>query len=130
MSRYYVAAYAGEGGLVGFARVSGDPYVAWVLDELQYVRSRRITVNSDAHAYTDCDAFSDTDGHAGASNTDASDDDHAGTAHDYTHTSSDGDADAVASSGHANTDVHSFASTHYPSGLRASACLRGAATFG
>ena len=41
VSRYYVAAYAGEGTLVGFARVSGDPYVAQVLDVITHPEYRR-----------------------------------------------------------------------------------------
>ncbi len=36
VSRYYVAAYASESTLVGFARVSGDPYVAQVLDVITH----------------------------------------------------------------------------------------------
>ncbi len=41
VSRYYVAAYAAESALVGFARVSGDPYVAQVLDVITHPEYRR-----------------------------------------------------------------------------------------
>ena len=41
VSHYYVAAYTGEGQLVGFARVCGDPYVVQVLDVITHPDYRR-----------------------------------------------------------------------------------------
>lgn len=41
VSRYYVAAQAPRVGLVGFARVSGDPYVVQVLDVITHPDFRR-----------------------------------------------------------------------------------------
>jgi ribosomal protein S18 acetylase RimI-like enzyme len=40
VSRYYIAAYAGN-RLVGFARVCGDPYVVQVLDLITHPEYRR-----------------------------------------------------------------------------------------
>ena len=40
-SRFYVAAHAADHGLVGFARVCGDPYVAQVLDVITHPDWRR-----------------------------------------------------------------------------------------
>jgi GNAT superfamily N-acetyltransferase len=41
VSRYYVSARCSELGLVGFARVCGDPYVAQVLDVITHPERRR-----------------------------------------------------------------------------------------
>ena len=41
VSRYYVVAHNGQGRLVGFARVGGDPYVAQVLDVITHPEYRR-----------------------------------------------------------------------------------------
>jgi GNAT superfamily N-acetyltransferase len=41
VSHYYIAAHTGEGRLVGFARVCGDPYVAQVLDVITHPAYRR-----------------------------------------------------------------------------------------
>ena len=41
VSHYYIAAHTGEGTLVGFARVCGDPYVAQVLDVITHPDYRR-----------------------------------------------------------------------------------------
>jgi len=41
VSRYHIAAHTGEGCLVGFARVSGDPYVVQVLDVITHPEYRR-----------------------------------------------------------------------------------------
>lgn len=41
VSRYYVAAHTGQGRLVGFGRVCGDPYVAQVLDVITHPEYRR-----------------------------------------------------------------------------------------
>jgi ribosomal protein S18 acetylase RimI-like enzyme len=41
VSHYYIAAHSGEGTLVGFARVCGDPYVAQVLDVITHPAYRR-----------------------------------------------------------------------------------------
>lgn len=40
-SRYYMAAHAPRVGLIGFARVAGDPYVAQVLDVITHPDYRR-----------------------------------------------------------------------------------------
>jgi ribosomal protein S18 acetylase RimI-like enzyme len=40
-SRYYIAAHAAGGALVGFARVCGDPYVVQVLDVITHPAHRR-----------------------------------------------------------------------------------------
>jgi ribosomal protein S18 acetylase RimI-like enzyme len=40
-SRYYIAAHAAGGALVGFARVCGDPYVVQVLDVITHPAYRR-----------------------------------------------------------------------------------------
>jgi len=41
VSRYYIAAHAPDGEVVGFARVCGDPYVAQVLDVITHPAYRR-----------------------------------------------------------------------------------------
>ena len=41
VSRYYIAAYAENRLLVGFARVAGDPYIAQVLDVITHPVYRR-----------------------------------------------------------------------------------------
>jgi hypothetical protein len=41
VSRYYVSAHCSDLGLVGFARVCGDPYVAQVLDVITHAELRR-----------------------------------------------------------------------------------------
>jgi GNAT superfamily N-acetyltransferase len=41
VSRYYVAAHTGQGRLIGFARVCGDPYVVLVLDVITHPQYRR-----------------------------------------------------------------------------------------
>jgi GNAT superfamily N-acetyltransferase len=41
VSHYYIAALTAEGGLIGFARVCGDPYVAQVLDVITHPEYRR-----------------------------------------------------------------------------------------
>jgi GNAT superfamily N-acetyltransferase len=41
VSRYYVSAHCSDLGLVGFARVCGDPYVAQVLDVITHPQRRR-----------------------------------------------------------------------------------------
>jgi ribosomal protein S18 acetylase RimI-like enzyme len=41
VSRFYVSAHCSELGLVGFARVCGDPYVAQVLDVITHPKCRR-----------------------------------------------------------------------------------------
>jgi GNAT superfamily N-acetyltransferase len=41
VSRYYVSAHCSDLGLVGFARVCGDPYVAQVLDVITHPEWRR-----------------------------------------------------------------------------------------
>lgn len=41
VSRYHIAAHTGEGTLVGFARVCGDPYVVQVLDVITHPAYRR-----------------------------------------------------------------------------------------
>jgi len=41
VSRFYVSAHAIDLGLVGFARVCGDPYVAQVLDVITHPERRR-----------------------------------------------------------------------------------------
>lgn len=41
VSRYHIAAHTGEGLLVGFARVCGDPYVVQVLDVITHPAYRR-----------------------------------------------------------------------------------------
>jgi GNAT superfamily N-acetyltransferase len=41
VSRYYVSAHCSDRGLVGFARVCGDPYVAQVLDVITHPGWRR-----------------------------------------------------------------------------------------
>lgn len=41
VSHYYIAAHTGEGSLVGFARVCGDPYVVQVLDVITHPAYRR-----------------------------------------------------------------------------------------
>ena len=41
LSHYYIAAHTGDGTLVGFARVCGDPYVAQVLDVITHPAYRR-----------------------------------------------------------------------------------------
>jgi predicted GNAT family acetyltransferase len=47
VSHYYIAAQTAEGGLIGFARVCGDPYVAQVLDVITHpeYRHRGIATN-------------------------------------------------------------------------------------
>jgi ribosomal protein S18 acetylase RimI-like enzyme len=41
VSRYYIAAHAANGAVIGFARVCGDPYVAQVLDVITHPDHRR-----------------------------------------------------------------------------------------
>lgn len=40
VSRYYIAAHTGNGAVIGFARVCGDPYVAQVLDVITHPEYR------------------------------------------------------------------------------------------
>jgi ribosomal protein S18 acetylase RimI-like enzyme len=40
VSHYYIAAHTANGALIGFARVSGDPYVAQVLDVITHPEYR------------------------------------------------------------------------------------------